>query len=146
MSCRPHHLTRQPVCFQCNPLPEDCNPSSVHPFLNTAAMVEEKIAAPLPQQQLLGDPRWPGTVQTRGWPTVCGSNRQTFPNTCFLHVRNCFSATYVDLRPAEYCEGESGVSQRVDSKKIWHKLDQARSKPFRNPLSTKLETFSSIKL
>ncbi len=56
-------------------------------------------------RQLFGDPRWEDVV-TRGWPYVCGSNGQTFPNMCFLHVYNCIARTFVDMVSTGPCPGE----------------------------------------
>ncbi|CAH8610209.1 unnamed protein product [Heterobilharzia americana] len=53
--------------------------------------------------QEFGDPVWMTPVQTHGWPVVCGSNGKTYRNTCFLHVVNCLSDKFVELKKPEFC-------------------------------------------
>ncbi|TPP67703.1 hypothetical protein FGIG_00860 [Fasciola gigantica] len=105
MVCRPHHATGQPVCLDCANLPTDCN-----------ASFRKSRITDLKRDNVIrfGDPKWSAQTQTNGWPTVCGSNRRTYANTCFLHVVNCLSNRFVDLSPPQHCEAsESSDSAEV---------------------------------
>ncbi|TGZ65550.1 hypothetical protein CRM22_005817 [Opisthorchis felineus] len=90
MSCRSHHRTRQPVCVDCMQLPDDCNVSFQQ---------QERT----PEKRSEGDPVWTPQTNTKGWPTVCGSNGKVYSNACFLHVVNCFTDEFVDLQHSSYC-------------------------------------------
>ncbi|CAL8070557.1 unnamed protein product [Calicophoron daubneyi] len=98
MSCRPHHLTNQPVCLDCASLPVDCNVSLRNGIRDDALKAEERK-----YYRTLGYPTWETNVQTNGWPMVCGSNGMTYSNVCFLHIVNCLSSTFVEFRQPQYC-------------------------------------------
>lgn len=110
MMCVPHVNTRQPVCLDCSVLPPNCNPT----VMPSPAALELDVAAAdmalfemsKEAEQSFGDPRWRGEVFTNGWPKVCGSNHQTFPNACFLQVFNCIARRYIDLVSTGSCTGE----------------------------------------
>ncbi|KAF8572408.1 hypothetical protein P879_01814 [Paragonimus westermani] len=100
MTCRPHHLTGQPVCLDCSHLPDDCNPS-IWPRDSKSESREQPN-----WNWSEGDPVWNTSTNTKGWPTVCGSNRRVYANTCFLHVINCMSRRFVSLQQPSYCVGK----------------------------------------
>lgn len=95
MTCKPHHLTEQPVCLDCTNLPIDCNESFKTEFVHRNGPKHD-----------IGDPRWRSPLQTYGWPVVCGSDRKTYRNTCFLHIVNCLSNKFVELKNFDYCYGK----------------------------------------
>lgn len=95
MVCRPHHETGQPVCLDCSNLPTDCNASFRKSRFGD--LKRDSVSR-------FGDPVWSTQTQTNGWPAVCGSNRRTYANTCFLHIVNCLSNHFVDLSSPKHCE------------------------------------------
>uniref|UniRef100_A0A094ZMT5 Kazal-like domain-containing protein n=1 Tax=Schistosoma haematobium TaxID=6185 RepID=A0A094ZMT5_SCHHA len=110
MRCSPHHLTGQPICMDCAKLPLDCNASfrNGQETLTSASSSSSSSTGILNKRktQVFGDPVWKTPVQTYGWPVVCGSNGKTYRNTCFLHVVNCLSDKFVELRKPEFCSGK----------------------------------------
>ncbi|CAH8604965.1 unnamed protein product [Schistosoma curassoni] len=108
MRCSPHHLTGQPICMDCAKLPLDCNASfrNGQETLTSASSSSSSSSTGILNKrktQVFGDPVWKTPVQTYGWPVVCGSNGKTYRNTCFLHVVNCLSDKFVELRKPEFC-------------------------------------------
>ncbi|CAH8540566.1 unnamed protein product [Schistosoma turkestanicum] len=119
MRCTPHHLTGQPVCMDCAKLPLDCNASfrngqeTLTPSASSSlslspstGITATSTATTKRRTQVFGDPVWKTPVQTYGWPIVCGSNGKTYRNTCFLHVVNCLSDKFVELKKPEFCSGK----------------------------------------
>ncbi|TNN08604.1 Follistatin [Schistosoma japonicum] len=103
MRCSPHHLTGQPICMDCAKLPLDCN-ASFRNGQETLTLTSSSIGITNKRKtQVFGDPVWNIPVQTYGWPVVCGSNGKTYRNTCFLHVVNCLSDKFVELKKPEFC-------------------------------------------
>uniref|UniRef100_A0A5K3FSG7 Kazal-like domain-containing protein n=1 Tax=Mesocestoides corti TaxID=53468 RepID=A0A5K3FSG7_MESCO len=100
MICVRHVNTGQPVCLDCKDLPLNCNPQ-VFPSREVAEMTLFEMSKEA--QQSFGDPRWHGDVFTNGWPYVCGSDSQSFPNACFLHVYNCLAKRYIDMVSTGSC-------------------------------------------
>ncbi|VDL81454.1 unnamed protein product [Schistocephalus solidus] len=104
MNCIYHHKTHQPVCMDCQRSPPNCNPI-ISSQLSTRTSFQ---LAQLTQRmtQVFGDPRWHDNVVTNDWPVVCGSNGQTFPNTCFLHVYSCLTSTFIEMVSVGSCSGQ----------------------------------------
>ncbi|BHF78744.1 hypothetical protein SprV_0602185900 [Sparganum proliferum] len=101
MNCTYHHKTHQPVCMDCQRNPPNCNPIiSSHLSTRTSFQLAQLTQR---RTQVFGDPRWHGNVVTNDWPLVCGSNGQTFPNTCFLHVYSCLARKYIEMVSVGSC-------------------------------------------
>ncbi|CAH8863635.1 unnamed protein product [Trichobilharzia szidati] len=111
MKCSPHHITGQPICMDCEDLPVDCNTefrngqvfipsssSSSSSSSSTSSSSSSSVGA-----SEFGYPVWERSVKTYGWPTVCASNGKAYANTCFLHVVNCLSDTFIDLKKPGFC-------------------------------------------
>ncbi|VDL59828.1 unnamed protein product [Hymenolepis diminuta] len=103
MTCRPHVLTGQPICLDCNDLPPNCNAVGAFFVRRTDYAILALNESMKESRLVFGDPRWHGKVFTGGWPGICGSKGQSFPNTCFQQVFSCYGKHYYDLVSSGYC-------------------------------------------
>nr|CDS26188.1 follistatin [Hymenolepis microstoma] len=103
MTCRPHVMTGQPICLDCNDLPPNCNAVGAFFVRRTDYAILALNESMKESRLVFGDPRWHGKVFTGGWPGICGSNGQSFPNTCFQQVFSCYGKHYYDLVSSGYC-------------------------------------------
>ncbi|VDQ00969.1 unnamed protein product [Trichobilharzia regenti] len=116
MKCSPHHITGQPICMDCEDLPIDCNTE----FRNGQVFIPSSSSRSSSSSSVgaseFGYPVWERSVKTYGWPTVCASNGKAYANTCFLHVVNCLSDTFIDLKKPGFCSGNCVICMWYDMK------------------------------
>ncbi|VDN97495.1 unnamed protein product [Rodentolepis nana] len=127
MTCRPHVTTGQPICLDCNDLPPNCNAVGAFFVRRTDYAILALNESMKESRLVFGDPRWHGKVFTGGWPGICGSNGQSFPNTCFQQVFSCYGKHYYDLVSSGYCLGKLNtlfdLSYKVHMQRIYDCLN-----------------------